>query len=231
MRKLLAFVILVFAFASPQDSWADKTYHVVVFADSIAGGYQLQPQDAFPARLERRIRAAGYDQVEMFNISDNNGTTASATTKVDEVISKLPDVIIVQLGFNDAKLGVVPEATRTNLNSILFALKKTGAYIIMAGTPAPDGVADSYKDVVEENYRVVAGAAGVPLVPNIIEGVANNASLTLADGRHPNTVGVETMVENIFPFVDVGLRWRYDVYMHEIAESQKTKPPGLPSIQ
>jgi len=216
--------------ANSHDARADKVYQIVVFGDSITGGYQLQPQDAFPARLERRIRQAGYDNIQMHNLSEISATTASATAEVDKVIATLPDVIIVQLGFNDAKRGVVSAATRSNLTDILKALKKTGAYIILAGTPAPDGVADSYKDDVEATYVTVAHEAGVPLVPNILVGVANYPSMTLADGRHPNTVGVETMVENVLPFVDTGLRWRYEVYLHEIKEEQKMKPPGLPAI-
>lgn len=231
MQVFLGFILAIMLMACPQNSWADKVYHIVVFGDGITSGYQLQPQDAFPARLERRVREAGYDQVKVFSLGDSNWTSAEATSQLQPVIDALPDVIIVQFGYNDSKRGVVAEATRSNLNVIVSGLKKTGAYIILAGTPAPEGVADSYRQAVEANYTDIAAATAVPLVPNILEGVANYPTMTLADGRHPNTVGVETMVENIFPFVDTGLRWRYEVYMHEINEQRKTKPPGLPDMK
>lgn len=231
MQVFFAFILAFFLMACPQNSWAEKVYHVVVFGDGITSGYQLQPQDAFPAQLEKKIRQAGYDQVKVFSLGDSSWTSAEATTHLQEVIDALPDVIIIQFGYNDSKRGVVAEATRSNLNIIVNGLKKTNAYIILAGTPAPEGVADSYRQAVEGNYYDIAGAAAVPLVPNILEGVANYPTMTMADGRHPNTVGVETMVENVFPFVDTGLRWRYDVYLHEINEERKTKPPGLPDIK
>ena len=44
----------------------------------------------------------------------------------------------------------------------------------------------------------------------------------MADGKHPNTAGVQVMVDNLFPLVDTGLRWRYEVYMQEMEQSKAT---------
>lgn len=228
MRIQFGLILFVFLLLSPEHSWADKTYRIVVFGDSITGGYQLQPQDAFPARLERKIKSIGYDHVQVINLSDIHATTASATEQTDKVLQQLPDVIIVQLGYNDAKRGVVASATFSNLYTILSALKPSGAYIILAGIPAPEGVAEVYKEDIANNFVRAAAGTQVPLIPNILEGIANNPSMTLADGRHPNTVGVEAMVENIFPTVDVGMRWRYDVYVQQLQDSQRTQAPSLP---
>jgi acyl-CoA thioesterase-1 len=228
MRIQLALILFVFLLISPHNSWADKTYRIVVFGDSITGGYQLQPQDAFPARLERKIRAAGYDNVSVVNLSDNNGTTASATTQTDKVLAEMADVIIVQLGYNDVKRGVVSSATYFNLNTILNALKPSGAYVILAGIPAPEGAAEYYKQEIEANFSKAASFNQVPLVHNILQGIANDPTMTLADGRHPNTAGVEAMVESIFPIVDTGMRWRYEVYMQQLQNSQRMQAPTLP---
>lgn len=231
MRHFVPIILFVFLFVSPADSWADKSYKVVVFGDSITGGYQLQPQDAFPARLERKLKLSGYDRIEVINMSKNDATTASASGETEKVVQALPDVIIVQLGYNDAKRGVLSTATAYNLGVIITQLKPTGAYIILAGIPAPEGVAESYHDEIVNNFYKVATEQKVPLVQNILDGIANNPTVTLADGRHPNTVGVEMMVESLFPAVDTGLRWRYEIFTQQLEEANKTQAPGLPPVQ
>lgn len=219
MKKILPLLCL-FAFLSPANSWAGKTYRVVVFADSVLGGYQLQPQDSFAAKLQKKIRAAGYDEIEVLNMSKPDRTTASATEEVTPVIDAKPDVVIIQLGMGDAKRGVVATATAYNLNTIVSAIKQSGAYVILAGIQAPAGNNERYRAAIAQNFVDVSTAQTVPLYADVMAGVADNPSLTLADGMHPNTVGVETIVENMFPIVDTGLRWRYQLYQHELEHNK-----------
>ena len=81
-----------------------------------------------------------------------------------------------------------------------------------------------YRAAITQNFVDIATAQSVPLYPDAMVGIADNPSLTLADGMHPNTVGVDYMVENIFPMVDTGLRWRYQLYQHEL---EKNKAGGV----
>lgn len=231
MRILVVFTLFVLLVTSPEISRAEKVYRVVVYGDSITSGYQLQPQDSFPARLEKKILSNGYEGVTVINLSREDATTASATATTDQVLQTLPDVIIVQLGYNDARRGVLASAVAHNLKNIIIELKKSGAYIIVMGTPAPDGSADAYKNQIMNNYYEVSGNESVALYPSAVEGIAHNPALTLADGIHPNTAGVEMMVDGVFPLVDLGLRWRYEVYVQQQQQSLAAKPPGLPPVE
>jgi len=233
MRIIPLLTLLVFLFVSPENSWAGKIYRVVLFSDSITAGYQLQAQETFAAKLQSKLHASGYEQLEVINLGKENATTASATENLDAVREKLPDVIIVQLGYVDAKRGVLASAVGHNLYTIVSSLKSTGAYIILLGSPVPEGMGEEYKVAIANNFVNTANSMGVPLYSSAVEGVAGNPSLTLADGIHPNTAGVEIMVNNIFPLVDTGLRWRYDVYMQELEQSKtntlnSTVPPPVP---
>lgn len=230
MRIALLRSLYIICLICPQNSWADKLYRVVILGDSITSGYQLQPQDAFPAKLQRKIHTAGYDRVEVINMGQDNATTASTLSYVDSVAGKLPDVIVVQLGFNDAKRGVPTTATGSNLNRIVATLKRTKAYVVLAGVIAPGGTSATYQRNVAYNFYNIAKLQKVPLLQNILAGIANNPYLTLADGMHPNTVGVDTMVENIFPLVDVGLRWKWTVYQQEISRQNNAEIPLLPPV-
>lgn len=124
MRIYLPAILFLFLFLSPEDSWAEKNYRVVVFGDSIISGFQLQPQESFPAKLEQRLRASGYDHLEVINLSKDNLSSANAIAQTDLVAQKLPDVIILQLGFNDTARGVLASAIHYNLNTIIYELKK-----------------------------------------------------------------------------------------------------------
>ncbi|MDX2072868.1 MAG: GDSL-type esterase/lipase family protein [Alphaproteobacteria bacterium] len=223
MRIYPAAILFVFLCLSPAESWAEKNYRVVVFGDSITSGYQLQANDAFPSKLERRLRASGYDRLEVINMSKENATTASATEETGLVAQKLPDVIIVQLGYNDTKRGVIASAIASNLNTIISDLVNTKAYIILVGIPAPEGIHEHYSYEVASYFYSIARSFAIPLYPSAIAGIEGNAALTMADGKHPNTAGVDVMVEGLLPLVDSGLRWRYEVYEQELQQAKKNQ--------
>jgi len=221
MRIYLPAILFLFLFLSPEDSWAEKNYRVVVFGDSIISGFQFQPQESFPAKLEQRLRASGYDHLEVINLSKDNLSSANAIAQTDLVAQKLPDVIILQLGFNDTARGVLASAIHYNLNTIIYELKKTGAYLILVGSPASNSREEGYDREVETNFYNLATSNNIPLYPSALEGIINNPELTMADGKHPNAAGVEIMVNGLLPFVDTGLRWRYEVYKQEIDQMKK----------
>lgn len=222
MKFILPVILFVLLLVSPEDSRAEKNYRVVVFGDGITSGYQLQQQDAFPAKLEQKLRAAGYDHLQVINLGNDTITTAEATTKTDEVNAQLPDVVIVQLGYNDTKRGVIASAIASNLNTILSNIQQSGAYVILVGVPAASSNDPNYANDVQSNFYTLAANHKIALYPSALEGIADNPELTMADGRHPNTAGVDIMVNGILPLVDTGLRWRYELYEHERKEMLRT---------
>ncbi len=227
MRIIITLTLFAFLALSPENSWAEKIYRVVVFGDSLTSGYQLQQQDAFPARLEQRLRAAGYEKIEVINMSKPNASTASATADVDLVVQKLPDVVVIELGFNDTKRGVVSSAIANNLNNMVETFKRAGAYVVLMGIEPPAAMGEDYTREVTSYFASVASARGIALYPSTLEGILNNYALTLADGIHPNSAGVDVMVEGVLPIVDVGLRWRYEVYLHEAEQAERIRRAGV----
>lgn len=199
----------------PGYAHAEKEFKVVVFGDSLASGYQIQPEDAFPAKLERKIRAAGYNRLTMVNISKATATTATATKDIDLVKAEHPDVIVIMLGINDVMRRVLPSATYGNLDNIVRYLKMTNAYLVLVGMTAPAANGELYQREILNTYYTLAKAHQLPFYPAALAGIEGNPAYTMADGVHPNALGVELMVENIFPYVDTGLRWRNDVYNYE----------------
>ncbi|NIN34319.1 MAG: arylesterase, partial [Gammaproteobacteria bacterium] len=64
--------------------------------------------------------------------------------RVDWALSDNPQLVIVELGANDALRGLSVEDTRDNLNSILLRIKQGGAQIVLAGMKAPRNMGEDY---------------------------------------------------------------------------------------
>src|SRR5439155_16116809 len=69
---------------------------IVAFGDSLTAGLGVAPDEAYPARLEERLRREGYPY-RVVNAGVSGDTTAGALRRVDWVLRAHPDVVIVAL--------------------------------------------------------------------------------------------------------------------------------------
>jgi len=194
--------LLLLAAAAPAQAAGPAT--IAVLGDSIAAGYGLPAAQAFPARLEAALRAKGRD-VKIINAGVSGDTTAGGLSRLDWTLSDKPDLVIVELGGNDALRGMDPKASEANLDAILVKLKAAGMKILLTGMLAPPNYGRDYSDAFNPIYARLAQKHNVPLYPFILDGVAADAALNQADAIHPNAMGVEVMVERILPYVEKAL--------------------------
>ena len=188
---------------------------VVVFGDSLVSGYQLQPQQAFPARLDAKIREIGYTDIEVISMAYEGLTSAVALDRLPALMDKKPDIVIVAFGVDDVERGVLVEQTYNNLAIITGRLMQAGAYVILAGIKAPPELGYSYVKQFENMYRQVATARRTLFVENLLQGVTGNSQLTLADGLHPNSRGVDQTVENTYRYVDTCIRTKIQAMQYQ----------------
>lgn len=174
---------------------------IVAFGDSIFAGYDLRPEQAFPAKLEKALRSKGY-AVQVLGRAVNGDTTADGLTRVQNVLEARPNIVILELGGNDLLRGIQPELVKTNLDNIMYQLAASGTWIILAGQSAPMNYGRAYAEKFNGLYVDLAGKYGVPLYPNILEGVVGAPAMLLPDGIHPNALGVEVIVGRITPLVE-----------------------------
>jgi len=174
---------------------------IVGFGDSLMAGYQLPPDDAFPARLQEALKKAGYNVV-IENAGVSGDTTTGGLARLDWSVPDGSQIVILELGANDALRGVSPEITEKNLDAMLARLKERGITVILAGMLAPPNMGKEYADRFNAIYPRLAEKYGVALYPFFLDGVAAQKSLLLADGMHPNPQGIARMVEGILPSVE-----------------------------
>ena len=179
----------------------ERVTRIVALGDSLSAGYLLAAKDAFPAVLERALRAKGR-KVEVNNAGVSGDTASGGLERLDWAVGDGADLVIVELGANDMLRGTDPAITKAALAKIITGLQARKAKVLLAGMVAAPGMGRDYETRFNAIYPQLAQEFSVPLYPFFLEGVAGDRTLLLSDGMHPNPQGVETIVRNILPAVE-----------------------------
>ncbi len=173
---------------------------IVALGDSLTAGFGLPAEDGFTTRLEAALRAAGVD-ARVVNAGVSGDTSAGGRSRLDWVLADAPDLVIVELGGNDALRGLDPAMTYANLDDILARMRARGIDVLLAGMLAPPNLGRDYGDTFSAIFPRLAAKHGVALYPFFLDGVAAVRDLNQPDGIHPNAEGVEVIVDAIIPHV------------------------------
>lgn len=174
---------------------------LVAYGDSLSAGLDLREEDAFPAQLEKALKARGH-AVRVVNASVSGDTTAAGLARFDWSFPEDADGAILELGANDALRGLKPETTRANLDRLLTKMKDRGAEALLAGMLAPRNMGAEYTQAFDRIYPELAEKHGVLFYPFFLFDVVGKRGLNLDDGVHPNARGVAKIVEQILPKVE-----------------------------
>ena len=177
---------------------------LAILGDSLTAGYGLRPAEAVPVRLEAALAKQGRN-VTVINHGVSGDTTAGGLERLDWMLADKPDIVLVELGANDALRATDPAATERNLDAIVTRLKAAGVTVWLAGMLAPRNYGPEYARQFDGLYRRVADKHGVPLYPFFLDGVAQDPTLNQPDGIHPTARGVDVIVERLMPFVTKNL--------------------------
>ena len=178
---------------------------VVALGDSLTAGLGVAADEAFPARLQARLRAEGYDY-RVVNAGVSGDTTAGGLRRVDWALRAHPDVVIVALGANDGLRGQSPQAIRANLEEIVARLQASGARVLLVGMRLPPNYGAEYTKEFEAVFPAVARRAKIALMPFLLDGVAADPRLNQADGIHPTAAGQQMIADRLWPYLRPLLR-------------------------
>lgn len=196
-----AFLAVAVLFSAPA---AAAPATILAFGDSLFAGYGLDPSQGFTAELERALRADHYD-VRVINGSVSGDTTADGVARLGWSLADKPDLVLLELGGNDALRGLDPERARANLDTMLSQLQAAHFKTVLVGMLAPRNLGPDYAAKFDRVYPDLAKKYGVPLYPFVLDGVALDAKLTQPDGIHPNPQGVAIIVAHILPLIEKAL--------------------------
>jgi len=185
---------------SPED---DRVL-VVFLGDSLTAGYGLEAEQAHPALIEELLSAEGWP-VRVVNAGVSGDTTAGGSSRLDWLLRQRPDVLVVSLGANDGLRGLPLSSSEENLRRIVGRARDAGVRVLLTGMLMPPNYG-AYADDFAAMYPRLAEELGVPLVPFLLDGVADRPDLNLADGIHPNAEGqavvAETVLAHLRPLIE-----------------------------
>jgi acyl-CoA thioesterase-1 len=201
----LLVVLLCLSVAHAQTTPTQTTpIKIAMLGDSLTAGYGLKPDQAISVRLQAALKAEGRD-VTILNHGVSGDTSAGGLDRVDWMLADKPDIVMVELGANDALRAIDPATTERNIDAILAKLKDAKVAVWLIGMMAPRNLGPDYVKAFDGLYKKLADKYGIPLYPFILDGVAQDATLNQADGMHPNPAGVEVVVKHLLPFVNKNL--------------------------
>lgn len=180
---------------------------ILVLGDSITAAYGLEPDESFPALLQKKIDSQGWN-FRVINAGQSGDTSASGLARLDWLLKSRVDVLVLELGGNDGLRGLPVETTRKNLQAIIDRTKQKypGTKVIIAGMKVPPNMGRDYGARFEGIFRDLAKRNQSVLIPFILEGVGGVRELNLPDGIHPTAKGQEIVAQNVWKSLEPVLR-------------------------
>ncbi len=172
---------------------------ILFFGDSLTAGYGLDEERAFPTVVQARIDSLGMP-FEVVNAGLSGETSSGGLRRIDWLLRRKVDVLVLELGANDALRGVPLEVTRESLQGIVEKIKAKykDVKIVVAGMEAPPNLGDEYTQGFRGIFRDLAKRNDAALIPFLLEGVAGNSELNLPDRIHPTEEGHQIVAENVW---------------------------------
>ena len=173
---------------------------IVAVGDSLTEGLGVAEELAYPALLEKKLQSGGY-HYRVINAGVSGETSSGTLARINWILKLKPDIVILVIGANDGFRGIDPELIKTNILTIVRALKEKKVIVLLGGMQMGQNLGKEYITAFEKIYPLVAREENVGLVPFFLTGVAANPKLNQADGIHPTAEGYRVAVNYIFPYV------------------------------
>jgi acyl-CoA thioesterase-1 len=180
---------------------AERPVKIVALGDSLTAGLGLSASEAFPAKLEKALRARGL-AVEIANAGVSGDTTSGGLARLDWAVPADTDAVIVELGANDMLQGKDPRLARRALEEIVRRLTDRRIAVLLAGMRAAPNLGPEYARQFEAIYPELAAKYDVVFYPFFLDGIAAESRLNQRDGLHPTKAGVDAIVARILPKVE-----------------------------
>ncbi len=177
---------------------------VLVVGDSLSAEYGLKRGTGWVALMAQRIAAQKVHAV-VVNASISGDTTSGGRSRLPALLTQhKPNVVVIELGGNDALRGLPLEMTRDNLTTMAQDAQKAGAKVLLVGMQVPPNYGQNYGAKFAATFASAAKDTKSALVPFLLKGVADGpdaAKLFQADRIHPVEAAHPTILNTMWPTV------------------------------
>lgn len=188
--------------ASTKPAAASTRKTILFYGNSLTAGYGVEPNQAFPALIGKKIDSLGLDY-SVVNAGLSGETTAGGKSRISWVLRRPVDVFVLELGGNDGLRGLPLSATRQNLQAIIDTVraKSPQAQIVLAGMQIPPNMGTAYAREFRELYKQLADKNKLVLIPFLLEGVGGIQKLNQPDGIHPTVAGHRIVANTVWQVI------------------------------
>ena len=174
---------------------------ILIVGDSLSSAHRIPAQSGWVSLLEQRLATQTATPPAVVNASRGGKTLADALGELPALLeAQHPDLVVLELGGNDAILGGTAEAIRRDLTQLVALSRKAGAQVVILGFDIPPAFdKDGSALMLRGTYAQVAAELKVPLLPSLLAGVSDQPTLLLDDGIHPNADAQARVLDNAWP--------------------------------
>ena len=173
---------------------------LLVMGDSLSAAYGIEINQGWVALLQKK-----YPQIDVVNASISGETTSGGKQRLQALLEKYqPDIMVLELGANDALRGQDLNVTKRNLQSMIDACLKFNkdCKVVLLGVQLPTNYGPLYDQMFQKMYRDLAEKNDLLFDPFFIEPVALDPGLMQQDGLHPNAEGQPLILQRIAPLLE-----------------------------
>lgn len=170
-----------------QEVASAKPIQIVAFGASQTAGKIVSLEQAYPAQLEQRLKAEGFN-VTVVNQGSSGDTTKDERSRLESAIPIGTHIVLFQPGTNDCGRRRTSESQMSeNLSAMLSWMKDRQLQVLLLGG-----------DCYEELQATLPGKYGFPYYGKMAQGLKD---FPRPDGQHFSAEGYAHMVDLLMPSV------------------------------
>jgi acyl-CoA thioesterase I len=202
---LAAFTLMVPAAAASSETKsaaAEVRHTLLVLGDSISAALGIQRGLGWVVLLEERLREQGRPW-QVVNASMSGDTTGGGLARLPRLLATHePDVVLIELGGNDALRGHPLAAIETNLRRMTELAQAAGAEVLIAEMQIPPNYDPRNAAAFRQLFHEVAADYDADVIPFLLESVALEPGMMQADGIHPTAAAQPIMLDTAWPAIE-----------------------------
>jgi len=175
---------------------------LLVVGDSLSAEYGLPRGSGWVALLSQQLAQEKLTW-RVVNASISGDTTAGGRSRIPALLRQhQPDIVIIELGGNDALRGFSMKMTEENLQEMILACQSIKAKVLLVGMQVPPNYGADYAAQFSQVFIRLSKTHKTAVVPFLLKGIAdapNAAEWFQADRIHPIATAHPRMLANVWP--------------------------------
>ena len=180
---------------------ASPTSRLLVVGDSLSAEYGIARGTGWVALLDAQLQK-DHPNWQVVNASISGDTTAGGLARLPPLLKQhQPQLVVIELGGNDALRGFSLKRTEDNLVKMIRACQAIKAKVLLVGMQVPPNYGAAYASDFTRLFARISKQQQTALVPFLLAGVADDkdpTALFQADRIHARAEAHPRILANVW---------------------------------